>query len=409
MVNRSIAWCVVLMSSLRLSAFADEEALTTNTGNPLKGIVRTQSALYRDAVATSQSEPVDVFQFYYVLPTESNGKEKVKNGFIRVATAARGPRQAGWIPVEASVDWPHAQVVGFTPQGGRGRVLFFASQADAGAWLKGTKGSEQKAMSQEPSSQVSSLFPLLDVQTIEHDGQKVDVYKLAYLNGSATGSSPSSTARAPSTSDTPSSKEPMTRKKLQESFLLQVAFVIDTTASMQPWIEAVKTVIGRVTQEVSNNPALKGRVEFGLVGYRDELEPSTPSEVREQMEYVAKLLCDLTSDHDTFKQHLAMVREASVGSEDHPEDGLAGLKTGVQNLNWKKPAMKVIVLIGDAPFHTSTDGYKNIHKLTIPGLLALAQPTGADYPRCVGRGSIRERTHRQIIRTGKNHGTSRKR
>jgi len=366
---------LILMTASYLRA--DEEAFKTKTGNPLKVIVRTPTALHRDAEATSPSEPVDVFQFFYQLPTETNGKDKVKNGFIRVATAAQSPRAAGWIPADACVEWPHAQVAGFTPQGGRDRVLFFASQADAVSWLNGVKGSDQRAISQEPSSQVSSLFPLLDIQSIQHDGQDVPVYKVAYLNGTAT---PNQVVSVSGQSATRSSSEkgPVTRQELQDAFVLQVAFVIDTTASMQPWIDGMKTVIGRVATELSNNPALKGRVEFALVAYRDQLDPATPAATVQQMEFVTKVYCDLTADHVDFQGKLQTVREAQVSSEDFPEDGLAALKVGVQELQWKKPALKVIVLIGDAPFQTSPDGYKNVHKLTIPGLLALAQPTGAE-------------------------------
>src|SRR5207237_1020244 len=41
-------------------------------------------------------------------------------------------------------------------------------------------------------------------------------------------------------------------------------------------------------------------------------------------------------------------------------------------------AHKHIVLIGDASFHESTDTYKNVERLSVPAVLAMAQPTGAN-------------------------------
>jgi hypothetical protein len=91
------------------------------------------------------------------------------------------------------------------------------------------------------------------------------------------------------------------------------------------------------------------------------------------------MVCDLKAGRDPqeFLRRLADVHEARIGSEDTPEDTLAGLKLAIQDAGWEKVAAKHIVLISDASAHTSLSGYKNTTKSTIPGILALAQPTGA--------------------------------
>ena len=122
---------------------------------------------------------------------------------------------------------------------------------------------------------------------------------------------------------------------------------------------------------------LKGRVHFALVGYRDQLENP---EDQKQLEYVSRLYCDLPTgkDHQEFLRRLYQVKEASIGSQDSPEDALAGLKLAIDQAGWsQKASYKHILLIGDASVHKSLNSFKNVTKSTIPGILAMAQPTGS--------------------------------
>ncbi len=350
---------------------AAEEALQTQHNTLQKLVTRRSAALYREADDQSPNEPVDVFSFFYVLPTEVNGTEKLQDGFYRVAYAAEAQRQAGWLKAEDVVEWDHAQVAGFTSFGGRDRVLFFASEQDAIDGHLGKPDAEQKAISREPAQKQRALFPSLEIEEFEHDGESVEVYRMAYLSGRST-DSPAVESLA-THSDRPSA--PMTREQLQRDFKLQVAFVMDTTASMTPWIEAMKEVIAALSQQLATIPSLAGRVELALVGYRDQLSPGNPDMT--QMEYVSQTICGLTSNHHQFLERLATVKASPVDSEDFAEDMLAGLKQAVDEPGWAPAANKVIILIGDSPAHIAPDGYKNVTKLTIPGFVALAQPTGA--------------------------------
>ncbi|MBC7819409.1 MAG: VWA domain-containing protein [Planctomycetaceae bacterium] len=373
---RHIAAVLLAAWPMQFAALADEEVLRTNTGNPLKVIVREPTALRRTPDPMSESEPAEAFSFFYVLPVQAKGTEKIQNGFYRVASSATARRQAGWIAADKVVEWSHAQVCGFTPSNGRQPVLFFKSADDVKAWLKGEDGAESRAISREPSSIQRSLFPLLDIIPAEHERGKLDIYKVAYVAAKGRTSAPSNAPPTVAAKPAPKDNGPTNREELKSSFVLQVTFVIDTTASMQPWIEKMKVVISRISETLANNPALKGRVEFGLVCYRDELAPDTAEETRKQMEYVTRRVCDLTPDHKSFLEKLGTVHEAPVTSEDTPEDVLAGLKMAIQENAWKKAGNKHIVLIADAPAQAGTDGYKNVTKSTIPGIVTLAQPTG---------------------------------
>src|SRR5262245_9915199 len=95
------------------AAFAQfSEVLTTDSGAPLKVIVRRDTALFsqpggnRDAGA--RSTPAEQFQFFYVLPADTSGARQ-KNGYYLVATGPSRSAEAGWIPSEDVVEWSHRQ------------------------------------------------------------------------------------------------------------------------------------------------------------------------------------------------------------------------------------------------------------------------------------------------------------
>ncbi len=125
-----------------------------------------------------------------------------------------------------------------------------------------------------------------------------------------------------------------------EAIGLDVVFVIDTTGSMKPMIDQVKTICLNISKQV-NYASSKGKnVHFGLVEYRD-------SESKEAGDkFGARVVCDLKQNYATF---LSRLNDLAVsGGYDYPEDVILGLKTAVDKANWNKFSSKHIILIGDA-------------------------------------------------------------
>ena len=108
-----------------------DDVLLTKAGTPLRIILRDHSAIHLQPDKTSTSEPVSQFQFFYELPAKRGTKEKLRNGFYKIATAPKEVAAVGWIPQDAVVERSHAQVAGFRPHSGRDLVLFFKSKEDA--------------------------------------------------------------------------------------------------------------------------------------------------------------------------------------------------------------------------------------------------------------------------------------
>ena len=166
---------------------------------------------------------------------------------------------------------------------------------------------------------------------------------------------------------------------------LDIVFVIDTSASMQPMIDATKDVVGELAKRLADDPAKTAPVRFGLVAYRDRINARDPSW------YITKTFWELNRTAETspdavgkgtdiseFLNVLGSVTAGEISSEDTPEDVLGGLREAVRLPGWNPNGYKHIVLIGDASGHVDGDDVKNPEKLTIDGLKAMMQPSGKD-------------------------------
>ena len=157
---------------------------------------------------------------------------------------------------------------------------------------------------------------------------------------------------------------------------LEVVYVIDMTASMQPYINAVAEAVRESTQSLGQRVGTKN-LKFGLVGYRDDPELSPG------LGFTAKNFTPELLTPDTFTELLRsgggtdaetggrVIAEASVGSGDFPENVFAGVEAGI-NSNWGGDAGQVIILIGDAPSHPIGHG-KNTTGLDEISLKAMAE------------------------------------
>jgi len=112
-----------------------------------------------------------------------------------------------------------------------------------------------------------------------------------------------------------------------------VVFVLDTTGSMYPYIDQMKTFIRDYSSKIKE---INGRV--GLVVYRDAGD-----------EYTAKKLSDLQSDTTDL---LAKLDGISVdGGGDTPEAALHASMVAMNEMKWQKGATKAMILLTDAGYH----------------------------------------------------------
>lgn len=125
-------------------------------------------------------------------------------------------------------------------------------------------------------------------------------------------------------------------KKNDKFGMLDVAFVIDVTGSMQPYINEAKTRAADILKEIQKDGDLN--IKTALIVYRDH-PPQDFSFVTQ--------VTDFTTI-DEFNKALAKL--SADGGGDHPEavwDGVHELST----LKWRKNSDRAAYLIGDAPPH----------------------------------------------------------
>jgi len=325
-------------------------------------ITRPGASLFSDA-SGKDAKPLPGFEVFYVF-----GRAQ---GRVQIGSSAQGPVQ-GWIDDNHTIPWAHTMVATFTNPAGRNRALFLdtaqheedlLSAADSAARVdaltKGVQaGHSAPVVAMEPENFVDPsknfyLLPVLDATQIERDSGPA-IRMLHVISASTT------------TGNTARTASPETLKQ----FKAGLVFVIDTTASMQPYIDQTRAAISSIIHSVQNT-AVSQNFRFGLVAYRDSLA-DTPG-----LEYATKLYAspDFSQSLDAILPAISTVHDASVSSSSFDEDAIAGVKTAVDQVPWQTFNGRYIVLITDAGARSNDDPHSLTH-LNIEDMNHLAASKG---------------------------------
>ncbi len=145
---------------------------------------------------------------------------------------------------------------------------------------------------------------------------------------------------------------------------IDLVFVIDTTQSMSPYIEAVLKSIAKLVDEVKEaQKDIKDPeklIRYGIIGYRDFHYGKNGEQVATR-EYVTRIFTS-ESDNDIellpdnqFKELLATVEQSDKSTVGYMEDVMAGVNAAMlgddagRKLQWRDDAVRILWVIGDAP------------------------------------------------------------
>ena len=249
----------------------------------------------------------------------------------------------GWVKETKVSDWRQSLTLIFTERTGRQPVLFFKdlqslervaaskSPGDMTARLTSdfadiksgriSRPDEFPVLAMEPSEEAVSRerFYLMPIFQTVQVFEGVKFLKLASID--------------PGSGILPDESELRTA----------IVFVIDTTISMEPYIDRTREAVRRIYDAIERAD-LADKVAFGLVVFRNSTE-KVPG-----VEYVSKILSDLRDGRQRaeFEQALAKAQEAKVSTHSFNEDAFAGLKTALERLNWAPYKSRLIFLISDA-------------------------------------------------------------
>lgn len=276
--------------------------------------------------------------FYVYARHEMNGEE-----WLEVSPSSRGAEQAGWLRQSQCSLWDKALTLVFADRMGRDPVLFFRDfdalnnlvrspvMRTAVDSLHQTGASpDSPLLAMEPTNAVIPrkqfyLMPIFSFSD-EYEQHNLRLLNVGVVHPGAPTASWKKEASVP-----------------QPRFSMGVAFIVDTTISMGPYIEKTKTFIRDAYDALEKSPIAKD-VSLAVVAYRN----STRHNAR--LEYVSSVMAPFAPvlARATAESGIARMDEATVSTHAFNEDAFAGIKTAVDGLDWSPYTNKVAVMITDA-------------------------------------------------------------
>ncbi|QHF47723.1 serine/threonine protein kinase [Pseudomonas sp. S35] len=266
--------------------------------------------------------------------------------WVRVGTATDG-RSDGWLPAAQVSDWKQSLVLKFTERSGRAPVMFLRQSGEVeklladpaaakGALAKAQKNREDNGqiLALEPTASAVPqnqfyLLPIFDSkESFDENGQPVQLLNVASID--------------PGSSAVAKPAAPVINANA-DAFRTAVVLVVDTTVSMQPYIDQIRDVVHELQTRIGARGELDS-VSFGMVGFRSSIK-KTPG-----LEYVAKTLISLDQGRDPqrFLDMARQVKASTVSSHSFNEDAFAGVMQAVDGMDWSGYGGRIILLVTDA-------------------------------------------------------------
>lgn len=339
--------------------------------------------------------------FYVYSENNSYSEEWIQIGNDSVGTIS------GWVPAASVIEWKHAISIAFTNPANRERLPFFKSdtvlenlvsdekvvsktQEIVDTLKSGLVGPDYLAIALEPETHVYAkknfyLLPILDFSdALNYDFLEVRMLKVASASvheeilptaanpviqpvaSAAVAAAQQIAVRQPAAQQ--AAQQPATQQLGQTAQQANagvsqpatgqvqvaaqvplnlpksgIAFVIDTTTSMGPYIESLRAVIGKLNDNLGSEGLLDS-TSFAMVGYRDN------TQVAPGLDYVSRVFADFRDGKtpDDFLKLAADVDAASTSSQNFTEDVYAGVLESISTLDWTPFSGRFVVLVGDA-------------------------------------------------------------
>ncbi|MGE8637458.1 MAG: vWA domain-containing protein [Achromobacter sp.] len=296
-----------------------------------------------------KGKPLPPFSRYYVYERASAAGAD----WIKVGPDSFG-KTTGWLKSACAVEWKMQLTLAFTNPANRDRTLFFKDRAQLEKALDAPDpvsvvaplrqqmkmaGKAPDVLAQEPEFFIDLqkqfyLLPILSGEEVMTEGG----FRTRILNVASV----SSADPAEKEADTADAAAAVSAGKMKE-FSAAVVFVIDSTISMDPYIERTREAIKKVYQQIESEKLGK-QVKFGLVAFRSSVK-AVPG-----LEYVTRMYADpnTVKDGADFLSKVADLKQAKVSSSEFDEDAFAGVSQAIDQVDWSRFGARYIVLITDA-------------------------------------------------------------
>lgn len=334
-----LIWLVSLAALLIVALGTPHGSASAQQARPLT--LEGKQALYQRVVAipgaavsatagARATQPVTPFTVFYVYAREDIDGEQ----WLRVGLDSRGNIR-GWLPASQAVAWRQTLTVGFKDTAEQPRVMLFedrdalvrlAEDNDVAAYRSLR---ERAAEGDVADSPVAALQPegFIDIRRnfylvpiLSHEDVLAGDYQARLLEVASV---------------------PLRFSPADDPYRAGIVFVIDTTVSMQPYIERTRELVRDVYASIAE-AELTDRVGYGLVAFRDDVS-AAPG-----LGYLTRVYSELTDDPQTFLSQVADVRATTVSSRDFNEDPYAGIVEAIDSIDWSGYFARYVILITDA-------------------------------------------------------------
>jgi hypothetical protein len=285
--------------------------------------------------------PVTPFTAFYVYARQAQGTTE----WLEVGTDVHGSR-VGWLPATSTIEWNSGLTVAFRDPTGHDRALLFKDSKSLRQLVQQHDLKTYDTLYQEATQgQLPNDSPVVAIQPpgyidIRDDFYLVPIhrYEDVYLG--------SQQARLLEVSSVPLSSAPAAEAKAETrpgAYKAGLVFVIDSTLSMDPYIERTREAVKKIYDTLSG-AGLLGHVNFGLVAFRDNVS-AAPA-----LKYLTHTYVNLEQGRDAegFLSRVNSLQAAKASSRNFVEDSYAGVKQAIDSMDWKGYAARYIVLVTDA-------------------------------------------------------------
>jgi serine/threonine-protein kinase PpkA len=338
-------------------AHADDKPLLQAGKKSLyQRVLTTPSCKLSPAAGGASGAVQPTFSRFYVYEQAQAGADT----WLKVGPDSYG-KTVGWLPQTCTVDWKMQLTLAFTNPANRDRLLFFKDRAtiegildapDPVAKIAPLRGQLKQGklangiLAQEPEYFIDLhkqfyLLPVLSGEEVMTEaGFRTRLLNVASVSKDTTASVAAQSGAGGATAANATTGAATSQLK---EFSAAVVFVIDSTISMDPYIDRTREAINKVYQQIEKENLGK-QVKFGLVAFRSSLK-GAPG-----LEYTTKMYADPNDVKDgaDFMAKVADLKQAKVSSSSFDEDAFAGVMQSIDKVNWSNFGARYVVLITDA-------------------------------------------------------------
>ena len=368
-----------LLVAVPLGAVAElRPLLMPNKQSLYQRVLTKPGALLFEQPQQGKGTATTPFNTYYVYARENlNGSNWLQLGLTRHGELA------GWAPEEDLIPWNQGLTVAFRDPLDHDRVLLFRDRVDLEKLVQtGNMKTYHKLYKSAVSGQLTPDSPVIAIQPKSY----VDILKDFYLvpildhedvylgNETARILKVSSVPLQSGKQETPAANPPVkaveSKQVPDKHFRSGVVFVIDSTLSMDPYIDRTREAVRKI-YDVITKEDLTGDVSFGLIAFRDNTKAAAG------LDYLTHTYVNLEQGKDakTFFKQVANLKAATVSSQDFIEDSYAGINEAISSIDWKGQDARYVVLITDAGPREAHDPLSGTG-MSSEGLRSLAQSKG---------------------------------